>query len=180
VGALGTVYSLSNDGEPSPERSVPMIGNMEPGDRALSLLAWYRLRAPVPVDPGRVQARNELVAVPDRDGRVPFALATWLRFVTYRVATVLLGMRRRTAMLQNLLVVRSLGSPPPTPSGAVPGTTRLGWREGSGPGVASQAGRMDRTSDWRHSSGPGSGMGAAVAAAPCHRQSLPVAERPGR
>jgi ferrous iron transport protein B len=90
VGALGTVYSLSNDGDVS-ATLVPMIAQTWSLATALSLLAWY-VFAP--------QCLSTLVVVKRETNswRYPIAMAAYLfalaylaSFVTYRVATVLLG-----------------------------------------------------------------------------------------
>ena len=90
VGALGTVYSLSNDGDVA-GTLVPMIAQTWSLATALSLLAWY-VFAP--------QCLSTLVVVKRETNswRYPIAMAAYLfalaylaSFVTYRVATVLLG-----------------------------------------------------------------------------------------
>ena len=90
VGALGTVYSLSNDGDVS-GTLVPMIAQTWSLATALSLLAWY-VFAP--------QCLSTLVVVKRETNswRYPIAMAVYLfalaylaSFVTYRVASALLG-----------------------------------------------------------------------------------------
>jgi ferrous iron transport protein B len=90
VGALGTVYSLSNDGDVA-GTLVPMIAQTWSLATALSLLAWY-VFAP--------QCLSTLVVVKRETNswRYPlvmagylFALAYLASFVTYRVASALLG-----------------------------------------------------------------------------------------
>jgi len=90
VGALGTVYSLSNDGDVS-GTLVPMIAQTWSLATALSLLAWY-VFAP--------QCLSTLVVVKRETNswRYPIAMAAYLfalaylaSFVTYRVAGALLG-----------------------------------------------------------------------------------------
>jgi ferrous iron transport protein B len=90
VGALGTVYSLSNDGDVS-ATLVPMIAQTWSLATALSLLAWY-VFAP--------QCLSTLVVVKRETNswRYPIAMAAYLfalaylaSFVTYRVASTLLG-----------------------------------------------------------------------------------------
>ena len=90
VGALGTVYSLSNDGDVA-GTLVPMIAQTWSLATALSLLAWY-VFAP--------QCLSTLVVVKRETNswRYPLAMAAYLfalaylaSFVTYRVASALLG-----------------------------------------------------------------------------------------
>lgn len=90
VGALGTVYSLSNDGDVA-GTLVPMIAQTWSLATALSLLAWY-VFAP--------QCLSTLVVVKRETNswRYPIAMAAYLfalaylaSFVTYRVASALLG-----------------------------------------------------------------------------------------
>jgi ferrous iron transport protein B len=90
VGALGTVYSLSSDGDVS-ATLVPMIAQTWSLATALSLLAWY-VFAP--------QCLSTLVVVKRETNswRYPIAMAAYLfalaylaSFVTYRVASALLG-----------------------------------------------------------------------------------------
>jgi ferrous iron transport protein B len=90
VGALGTVYSLSNEGDVS-ATLVPMIAQTWSLATALSLLAWY-VFAP--------QCLSTLVVVKRETNswRYPlfmagylFALAYVASFITYRVASALLG-----------------------------------------------------------------------------------------
>ena len=90
VGALGTVYSLSNEGDVS-GTLVPMIAQTWSLATALSLLAWY-VFAP--------QCLSTLVVVKRETNswRYPIAMAAYLfalaylaSFVTYRVASALLG-----------------------------------------------------------------------------------------
>jgi ferrous iron transport protein B len=90
VGALGTVYSLSTDGDVS-ATLVPMIAQTWSLATALSLLAWY-VFAP--------QCLSTLVVVKRETNswRYPlimaaylFALAYLASFVTFRVASALLG-----------------------------------------------------------------------------------------
>ncbi len=90
VGALGTVYSLSNESDVS-GTLVPMIAQTWSLATALSLLAWY-VFAP--------QCLSTLVVVKRETNswRYPIAMATYLfalaylaSFVTYRVASALLG-----------------------------------------------------------------------------------------
>jgi ferrous iron transport protein B len=91
VGALGTVYSLSTTGEDVAATLVPMIAQTWSLATALSLLAWY-VFAP--------QCLSTLVVVKRETNswRYPlimagylFALAYMASFVTYRVASALLG-----------------------------------------------------------------------------------------
>ena len=90
VGALGTVYSLSNEGDVA-ATLVPMIAHTWSLATALSLLAWY-VFAP--------QCLSTLVVVKRETNswRYPlimagylFALAYLAAFVTFRVASALLG-----------------------------------------------------------------------------------------
>jgi ferrous iron transport protein B len=90
VGALGTVYSLSNEGDVS-ATLAPMIAHTWSLATALSLLAWY-VFAP--------QCLSTLVVVKRETNswRYPlmmagylFALAYVAAFVTYHVASALLG-----------------------------------------------------------------------------------------
>jgi len=90
VGALGTVYSLSNDGDVA-GALAPMIAQTWSLATALSLLAWY-VFAP--------QCLSTLVVVKRETNswRYPLAMAAYLfalaylaSFVTYRVASALLG-----------------------------------------------------------------------------------------
>ncbi len=90
VGALGTVYSLSNDGDVA-GTLAPMIAQTWSLATALSLLAWY-VFAP--------QCLSTLVVVKRETNswRYPIAMAAYLfalaylaSFVTYRVASALLG-----------------------------------------------------------------------------------------
>jgi ferrous iron transport protein B len=90
VGALGTVYSLSNDSDVS-GTLVPMIAQTWSLATALSLLAWF-VFAP--------QCLSTLVVVKRETNswRYPIAMAAYLfalaylaSFVTYRVASALLG-----------------------------------------------------------------------------------------
>jgi len=90
VGALGTVYSLSNESDVS-GTLVPMIAQTWSLATALSLLAWY-VFAP--------QCLSTLVVVKRETNswRYPIAMAAYLfalaylaSFVTYRVASALLG-----------------------------------------------------------------------------------------
>ena len=90
VGALGTVYSLSNDSDVS-GTLVPMIAQTWSLATALSLLAWY-VFAP--------QCLSTLVVVKRETNswRYPLAMAAYLftlaylaSFVTFRVASALLG-----------------------------------------------------------------------------------------
>jgi ferrous iron transport protein B len=90
VGALGTVYSLSNDGDVA-GTLVPMIAQTWSLATALSLLAWY-VFAP--------QCISTLVVVKRETNswRYPLAMAAYLfalaylaSFVTYRVASGLLS-----------------------------------------------------------------------------------------
>ena len=90
VGALGTVYSLSNDSDVS-GTLAPMIAQTWSLATALSLLAWY-VFAP--------QCLSTLVVVKRETNswRYPIAMAAYLfalaylaSFVTYRVASVLLA-----------------------------------------------------------------------------------------
>ncbi len=90
VGALGTVYSLSNEGDVS-ATLVPMIAHTWSLATALSLLAWY-VFAP--------QCLSTLVVVKRETNswRYPLAMAAYLfalaylaSFVTYRVASALLS-----------------------------------------------------------------------------------------
>ena len=90
VGALGTVYSLSNEGDVAGSL-VPMIAQTWSLATALSLLAWY-VFAP--------QCLSTLVVVKRETNswRYPIAMAAYLfalaylaSFVTYRVASALLG-----------------------------------------------------------------------------------------
>jgi ferrous iron transport protein B len=91
VGALGTVYSLSTTGDDVAATLVPMIAQTWSLATALSLLAWY-VFAP--------QCLSTLVVVKRETNswRYPlimagylFALAYAAAFVTYRVASALLG-----------------------------------------------------------------------------------------
>ncbi len=91
VGALGTVYSLSNTNADVSTALVPMIARTWSLATALSLLAWY-VFAP--------QCLSTLVVVKRETNswRYPllmagylFALAYVAAFVTYHVATWLLG-----------------------------------------------------------------------------------------
>ena len=91
VGALGTVYALSDSGNDVSTALVPMIAQTWSLATALSLLAWY-VFAP--------QCLSTLVVVKRETNswRYPlmmaaylFALAYVASFVTYRVATALLG-----------------------------------------------------------------------------------------
>ncbi len=91
VGALGTVYSLSNAGDDVSTALVPMIAQTWSLATALSLLAWY-VFAP--------QCLSTLVVVKRETNswRYPlmmaaylFALAYFASFVTYHVASALLG-----------------------------------------------------------------------------------------
>ncbi len=90
VGALGTVYSLSSDGDVAGSL-VPMIAQTWSLATALSLLAWY-VFAP--------QCLSTLVVVKRETNswRYPLAMAAYLfalaylaSFVTFRVATALLS-----------------------------------------------------------------------------------------
>ncbi|HWJ04488.1 MAG TPA: ferrous iron transporter B [Steroidobacteraceae bacterium] len=90
VGALGTVYALSTDGDVS-ATLVPMIAQTWSLATALSLLAWY-VFAP--------QCLSTLVVVKRETNswRYPIAMAAYLfalaylaSFVTFRVATALMG-----------------------------------------------------------------------------------------
>ena len=90
VGALGTVYSLSNEGDVA-GTLVPMIAQTWSLATALSLLAWF-VFAP--------QCLSTLVVVKRETNswRYPIAMAAYLfalaymaSFVTYRVASALLG-----------------------------------------------------------------------------------------
>jgi ferrous iron transport protein B len=90
VGALGTVYALSTDGDVA-ATLVPMIAQTWSLATALSLLAWY-VFAP--------QCLSTLVVVKRETNswRYPIAMAAYLfalaylaSFVTFRVATALLG-----------------------------------------------------------------------------------------
>jgi ferrous iron transport protein B len=90
VGALGTVYSLSNDGDVA-GALAPMIAQTWSLATALSLLAWY-VFAP--------QCLSTLVVVKRETNswRYPLAMAAYLfalaylaSFVTYRVASALLS-----------------------------------------------------------------------------------------
>ncbi|HEX7374579.1 MAG TPA: ferrous iron transporter B [Steroidobacteraceae bacterium] len=91
VGALGTVYSLSNAGDDVSTALVPMIAQTWSLATALSLLAWY-VFAP--------QCLSTLVVVrrETNSWRYPllmaaylFALAYVAAFVTYHVTNLLLG-----------------------------------------------------------------------------------------
>jgi ferrous iron transport protein B len=91
VGALGTVYSLSANGDDVAATLVPMIAQTWSLATALSLLAWY-VFAP--------QCLSTLVVVKRETNswRYPlimagylFALAYLAAFVTFRVASALLG-----------------------------------------------------------------------------------------
>jgi ferrous iron transport protein B len=91
VGALGTVYSLSASGDDVAATLVPMIAQTWSLATALSLLAWY-VFAP--------QCLSTLVVVKRETNswRYPlimagylFALAYLAAFVTFRVASALLG-----------------------------------------------------------------------------------------
>jgi len=91
VGALGTVYSLSSNNHDVASALVPMIARTWSLATALSLLAWY-VFAP--------QCLSTLVVVKRETNswRYPllmagylFALAYAASFVTYRVATAVLG-----------------------------------------------------------------------------------------
>jgi ferrous iron transport protein B len=90
VGALGTVYALSTDGDVA-ATLVPMIAHTWSLATALSLLAWF-VFAP--------QCLSTLVVVKRETNswRYPIAMAAYLfllaylaAFVTYRVASALLG-----------------------------------------------------------------------------------------
>jgi ferrous iron transport protein B len=90
VGALGTVYSLSNDGDVA-GTLAPMIAHTWSLATALSLLAWY-VFAP--------QCLSTLVVVKRETNswRYPLAMAAYLfalaylaSFVTYRVASAVLS-----------------------------------------------------------------------------------------
>jgi len=90
VGALGTVYSLSNEGDVA-ATLVPMIAQTWSLATALSLLAWY-VFAP--------QCLSTLVVVKRETNswRYPLAMAAYLfalaylaSFITYRVASALLN-----------------------------------------------------------------------------------------
>ncbi|HEX9208303.1 MAG TPA: ferrous iron transport protein B [Steroidobacteraceae bacterium] len=90
VGALGTVYSLSSEGDVT-ATLAPMIAHTWSLATALSLLAWY-VFAP--------QCLSTLVVVKRETNswRYPLAMAAYLfaaaylaSFVTYRVASALLG-----------------------------------------------------------------------------------------
>jgi ferrous iron transport protein B len=90
VGALGTVYSLSNESDVS-ATLVPMIAQTWSLATALSLLAWF-VFAP--------QCLSTLVVVKRETNswRYPIAMAAYLfalaylaSYVTYRVASALLG-----------------------------------------------------------------------------------------
>jgi ferrous iron transport protein B len=91
VGALGTVYSLSSNSHDVASALVPMIAHSWSLATALSLLAWY-VFAP--------QCLSTLVVVKRETNswRYPllmagylFALAYAASFITYRVASALLG-----------------------------------------------------------------------------------------
>jgi ferrous iron transport protein B len=91
VGALGTVYSLSSNNHDVASALVPMIARTWSLSTALSLLAWY-VFAP--------QCLSTLVVVKRETNswRYPllmavylFALAYAASFVTFRVATAVLG-----------------------------------------------------------------------------------------
>jgi ferrous iron transport protein B len=90
VGALGTVYSLSNTGKDVSTALVPMIAQTWSLATALSLLAWY-VFAP--------QCLSTLVVVKRETNswRYPLAMAAYLfglaylaSFITYHVASALL------------------------------------------------------------------------------------------
>jgi ferrous iron transport protein B len=91
VGALGTVYSLSSTGKDVSTALVPMIAQTWSLATALSLLAWY-VFAP--------QCLSTLVVVKRETNswRYPLAMAAYLfalaylaSFITYHVASALLG-----------------------------------------------------------------------------------------
>ena len=91
VGALGTVYSLSASGDDVATTLAPMIAHTWSLATALSLLAWY-VFAP--------QCLSTLVVVKRETNswRYPLIMASYLfamayvaAFVTYRVASALLG-----------------------------------------------------------------------------------------
>jgi ferrous iron transport protein B len=91
VGALGTVYALSQTGEELAQSLAPIIASSWTMPTALSLLAWY-VFAP--------QCMSTLSVVRRETGSVRysllmagymFALAYLASFLTYRIALALLG-----------------------------------------------------------------------------------------
>ena len=71
VGALGTVYALSATGDDVAATLAPLIAHtLEPGHRAVAA-GLVRVRAAVPVDAGRGEARDQLLALPADHGGLP-------------------------------------------------------------------------------------------------------------
>ena len=116
VGALGTVYSLSNEGDVAGDAGADDRADLEPGHRAVAA-GVVRVRAAVPVDAGRGQARNQLLALSDRDGRLPVraGLPRVVRDLPRGQRTA--GLRRRTRCCRTCSSARSLRSPLPTRPG---------------------------------------------------------------
>ncbi len=108
VGALGTVYAMSGAARrTSPARCSPMIAHSwSARDRAVAA-RLVRVRAAVPVDARRGEARDQFLALPALImAAYLFALAYLGAFVTYRVALALgAGASRERCCVQALMCV---------------------------------------------------------------------------
>jgi ferrous iron transport protein B len=91
VGALGTVYALSQGGEDLSASLVPVIAQTWGLPTALSLLAWYVFAPQCISTLGIVKRETNSWTYPIAMAAYLFALAYLASFITYRIALAMVG-----------------------------------------------------------------------------------------
>jgi ferrous iron transport protein B len=91
VGALGTVYALSQSGEELAQALTPVIAHAWSLPTALSLLAWYVFAPQCMSTLSVVRRETNSLRYPLLMAGYMFALAYTASFLTYRIALATLG-----------------------------------------------------------------------------------------
>ena len=91
VGALGTVYALSQGGEDLSASLVPVIAQTWGLPTAMSLLAWYVFAPQCISTLGVVKRETNSWTYPIAMAAYLFALAYLASFITYRIALAMVG-----------------------------------------------------------------------------------------
>ena len=91
VGALGTVYALSQSGDELAQSLTPIIADSWTLPTALSLLAWYVFAPQCMSTLSVVRRETNSLRYPLLMAGYMFALAYSASFITYRVALALAG-----------------------------------------------------------------------------------------
>ena len=91
VGALGTVYALSQTGEELASSLTPIIASSWALPTALSLLAWYVFAPQCMSTLSVVRRETGTWRYPALMAGYMFALAYTASFLTYRIALLLTG-----------------------------------------------------------------------------------------